>query len=575
MKENPFNISMFASPAGGKDTVFALALAGGLLLLIILYTVRSRLRARGEGAAEAADQDLFAVWGRRLDSMVTRLLRRRPVREAVLSQLMAFDPSSANCTIIRAGDGREVNEEVGQVALFHMDGELFRQGRSFFITTPDGIGAKDGELFTGDGEVINLWFLRKRVPYTLNCRVKERVRFPIETIRSLNPRTGVGYRLVPLTNVAKQDKRQALRFSHKMGRGSTRVYPQVQFDVYVQKTDFRFPAKGSVPPCITSLECFPYRTPEEEADFSAGRVVAAFKEAIQMNPSENRVVHVSKPYVDEQANRRALIDLGFSEVVGLNVSEDVPVIHLKRPTKSRVKHQRDSRSLHEGDLVVLDHFIRSMTDGSRKYYETACQVIKAGIENIAVCPRRNPRQEMNLPIEMLDFSVDGMRFENSQTFVRYVFGEKGQTLAQQQEALKSTGFVFTFYPKLLFTRDTAVYKPDLPLKFSILGQIVRCEAQQEGSAAHLSAFGVRYTHDPAEYSVDDFGWDRWAMIHPAFRENRQFKEIHKSLNGLIAYLDHHPNGFLEPRYWCAGRSGSATARRKKPALLGLQLLRKG
>ena len=157
---------------------------------------------------------------------------------------------------------------------------------------------------------------------------------------------------------------------------------------------------------------------------------------------------------------------------------------------------------------------------------------------------------MNLPVELLDFSVNGLRFENSREFGRYGFegDEAPPTLEEQKELLENTGFVFTFYPKLRFTRDTNDYKPELPLRFSILGKIVRCEAEKgEDAGDRLKAFGVRFMYDPAEYSVDDFRWDRWAMIRP-FKENPYFKEVHKSLNGLIAHLESQSRDFLESRH---------------------------
>jgi hypothetical protein len=43
-------------------------------------------------------------------------------------------------------------------------------------------------------------------------------------------------------------------------------------------------------------------------------------------------------------------------------------------------------------------------------------------------------------------------------------------------------------------------------------------------------------YDPAEYSIEDFDHDRWEIIRP-FKENRYFKDVHKSLNGLIACLE--------------------------------------
>ncbi|MSS73212.1 MAG: hypothetical protein EXS64_17245 [Candidatus Latescibacteria bacterium] len=565
--KNPFERSMFESQSARKDTTFLLVLGGAFLLLILLYSIKSFLRNRSASLDldDMADQDLTTVKKGFFGNVVGMVSGKRSVRESALSRLVELDPPSINCSISRTADGREVDEDAGRAVLFHVNGEMFIQDKSFFITTPDGLKAEDRSLFNGQGEIMNLWFLHDRIPYTINCQVAERMRFPAEVLRNMDPKIGVGYRLIPLTNVAKRDKRQTIRFSHKIGRGTMRVYPQVLFDVYIQKTDFRFPTEGSIPPRLNTVKLIPYRKPKEgeEAEFSAERVVTTFKKAIRLNHTEDRVVYVSKPHMDERTNKRTLIDLSTAEVLGLGAQEISRTIHIKKPMKSRIKNRKDPHYLNEGDMIVLDYASRSPIDGKNEYYEMPCQIIKGGIENITIRPRRSPRQEMNLPVELLDFSVNGLRFENSREFMGYVFEEGGQAeaLEEQKEIIESMGFVFTFYPRLRFTRDTESYKPDLPLKFSILSKIARSEVEKEENTAgggRLKEFGVRYTYDPAEYSIDDFCWDRWIMIRP-FKENYYFKEVHKALNGLIAHLENQSKDLLEPRRPAAQAEEKITA----------------
>lgn len=555
--KNPFERSMFQSQSR-KDTSFLLLLGGGFALLIVLYAVRSFLRRRSGGLDldDIGDQDLSGMKRGFFGNMAKMVSGKRSVQELALSRLVEMDPPSLNCSIMRAGDGREIDEDAGRAVLIHLNGEMFIQDKAFFITTPDGIKAEDRSLFVGQGEILNLWFLHDRIPHSVNCEVKERVRFPAEMLRNMDPKIGVGYRLVPLSNVAKRDKRETIRFSHKVGRGGgMRVYPQVLFDAHIQKTDLKFPTEGSIPPRINTLKLFPYQAVREEGDgdVSAERVVAAFKEAVRLNHAEDRVVYVSKPHMDEKTSKRTLLDLGFAEVLGLSAQESGRTIHIKKPVKCMKvgKNRRDPNSLNEGDLIVLDYLSRSPVDGKNEYFEMVCQIIKAGIENITVRPRRNPRQDRNLAIELFDFSVKGLRFENSREFMAYVFGDEGQppSLSEQKERLEGIGFVVTFYPRLRFTRDTESYKPDLPMKFAILCKIARCEMDvNEGSAdlGRITEFGVRFTYDPSEYSVDDFIWDRWVMIRP-FKENQYFKEVHKTLNGLIAHLTSQSKEFQDPR----------------------------
>ena len=250
----------------------------------------------------------------------------------------------------------------------------------------------------------------------------------------------------------KRDKRQVLRFSHKVGQGRLRVYTQVLFDVFVEKTDFHFPIKGSIPPSLDSLKQIPYgRTEDEElAHFSADAAASAFKEAIRRNHSEDRTVYVRKPHASEMGKECTLIDLGYARVLGLDAQKPGPEIIIKNPMVSVDvrKNRHDSHRLETGDTVILDYFSRSPIEGRNEYYEMLCQVTKMGIENVGIQPRRNAQQETGLPVEMLDFSMNGLRFENSRELMAYVFGngEQPGTLAEQKERLVSTGFVFTFYP---------------------------------------------------------------------------------------------------------------------------------
>ena len=559
MQKNPFGRSMFDSQAreGTSDTLL-LALFAGFLLVGLLYIIRSYLRG-SKGSIDiddVGDQDLTAPRRSYFGSVVTLVSKKRSARERALSRLVEFDPPSINCTIIRTQDGREVDEDAGRATIFHANGETFIQNKSFFITTPDGIKAEDRALFTGEGEIMNLWFLHDRIPHTVNCEVVERVRFPPEVLRDMDPKVGVACRLVPVTTVAKRDKRQAIRFSHKVGRGSMRVYPQILFDVFVQKTDFRFPTQGSITPRIDVLNGIPFKETkdEEKGNINSEQLVGAFKEAIRSNHTEDRVAYVGKPYMDEKTNKRTLIPLGFSDVLGLGAQEAGRTIHLKKPLKSMVvkKNRRDPNFLSEGDTLVLNYFSRSQVDGTSQYFQMVCEIIKAGIENVTVRPRSAPCPETDLPLEILDFSVNGFRFQNIPEFMRYNFPQDQENLPMEErrEILENTGFLFTFYPKLRFNRDTQAYKPDLPLKFPILGKIVRCEVQKsedepEGEGK-LVAFGVRFMYDPVEYSMDDYIWDRWNMIRP-FKENDHFKEVHKSLNGLIAHLESQSKEFTEPR----------------------------
>lgn len=151
------------------------------------------------------------------------------------------------------------------------------------------------------------------------------------------------------------------------------------------------------------------------------------------------------------------------------------------------------------------------------------------------------RQERGLRVPLLDFSVNGIRFGNTPDFMEYLFGRGYEKIPveEQLQQLKRCVFLFNFYPRLRFSREVDIYRPDLPKRVSLLGRIVRGEIhyddEEEKTGGELRSFGVQSTYDPSDYSRDDYFFERWDIIRP-FRENRYFKAVHKSLNGLIAYL---------------------------------------
>jgi len=483
--------------------------------------------------------------------MLERLFMRRSTGPRLSPQARALlkisdlDVSSANCTLVRSADGEDQMELLGRVLFFKSDGQLMIRDRGLYITTPDGLKAENRNRFRGAGETLSLWFLHERIPRVIECRVEERVRFPAEMLARMDPKVGIGYRVSPTSDVVKQDKRSSLRFSHRPGAGAMPVYPQILFDAFLQVTDATYPTEGAIPPYLESLETVASEPDDEEdtwENFDAERLVQAFRESIAVNPADGRTVHVSKPYLEERHNRSVLVELGHSDVLGLG-SEDISrTLHIKKPMASRIKDRRDPNYLTLGDTLVLHYGSRSSLTGQYSYHELITEISKGGLENITIRPMRGIRNELGMRVSLLDFSVNGVRFENSRDFMEYTLGSHYARLPleEQLEHLQNRVFLLTFYPRLRFTKETELYRPELPKRISIVGKVVRSDAQwddeEEMTNGWHRAFGVRFMYDPAEYSTEAYGFNRWEMIRP-FKENRYFKEVHKTLNGLIAFLE--------------------------------------
>ena len=467
--------------------------------------------------------------------------KKKTSLETVLADLVLKGPNSANCSLIKTPDGADANEDLGRSSIFKYQEKILVQNKAFYLSTPDGIKAEEKSLLSGKNEVLHLWFLHNRIPHTLDCRVMGRIRFPDNILADLDPRVPMAYALKPVGVIRKTDKRQFLRYSHKPGHGGMRVYSQVLFDLYLTKTDVVFPETGSLPSYISDFNLVPYAGKPEVAGENPEEGVKFMKNAIQANSRENRVVFVGKPCMDERTNKVALLDLDQSDVLGLETSkEESRTFYIRKPPKMS-SDRKDPYGLGESDIIVLGFSTRVTTESPTEYYDLISEVTRIGTETMTVRTSGDIRKESGIPVELVDFSVGGIKIECDDALLNYLLGENHKSLKIEDkvEALEGVCYMLNFYPKLRFNRETEVYQPNLPMRIQILVKIVRTETtrhKDEGEMPEITGFGMKFYYDPLEYSRDTYGYDRWELIRD-FKENKHFREIHNSLNGLIAFLE--------------------------------------
>ena len=479
--------------------------------------------------------------------MISDFFTKKGLRRAVTSQarglarLQEYNIGSANCTLLTTSRGDELNEDMGRVEFFHSRGALLVADQCVFLSTPDGHKAEDRDHFQGHGETLRLWFLYKRIPRVVDVVVEERVTLKTADIPKLSPSSGVGFRVRLITDVIKQDNRNSLRFSHRPGGGALPVYPQILFDVFAMRTNVQLPAEGAIPPWIEDLSVHPFATPERSRNtFSPEALVGRFKDAMRGNPAEDRKVHISKPFLDERLQRGLLLELGYSDVLGLGNEEEGRTLHIKKPSLSWTKDRRDPHHLTLGDLLILHYGSRAPLSGAYDYFQIVTEITKDGLENITIRPVATEAIEGGMRLGLIDFSMNGFRFEATPEFIKYAAPEAANhTVREQFELLQRHLLLFAFYPRLRFSREIETHRPALPKRISVLGQIVRSDIEwedEEQERGRYKTFGIKLMYDPVEYALDEFRHSRWEMIRP-FKENRHFKEVHRALNGLIAFLE--------------------------------------
>lgn len=463
--------------------------------------------------------------------------RKQDALEKILASLQEMGPNAVNCSLLKTSSGEEVDEDLETAYVFQHGENVLVQNKAFYISTPDGLEAEDESQFTGKGEILHLWFLVNRIPHTVDCKVIGQVRFPDNLIDDLAPRIPMAYMLRPVGNIRKQEKRQFLRYAHKVGAGSRRVYSQILFDLFITKTDITFPETGSLPPKIAEMHAIPFDEEVDLDDPNPENIVKFMKNAIRPNPRESRVCHVSKPYMEERTNKVDLLQMGNADVLGLETSniEDSRQFYIRKPPNMSID-RKEPNGLTNGDNIVLSFH----SDSGADYYDLISEIARIGTENMTIRSTENIRKEGGIHVDLVDFSIGGIKIDGSKDFIEYVLGEDYglMDIEEQVQILENTCYMLNFYPKLRFNRETEIYTPQVPMKIQILGKIVRVEMTRSGEEdqSEITSFGLKFYYDPTEYSPDSYEYDRWELIRD-FKENKHFREINNSLNGLIAFLE--------------------------------------
>ncbi len=452
--------------------------------------------------------------------------------DLAIKRLNAFGTRSAICTIISNPMGEKVQEEVGLATFYARPSELYSREGHFYLAPPAGYKLSSG-LLRGKGEIVSLSFHFDRTPYTLKCEVIQRVRFRDRLLQHLEPRVEIGFKLKPIGNVAKNENRRSLRFAQVRGVRGPQVAPHFRLDVYAERVSLTGNSDGG--PEILS---FPGDDPIPEDVKGCTKpedLVALFHGYIQSNPDHRRSVYLSKMSQDVRFGRTDIVPIGQSDVLGLDGEARTTQIHLRRPVEMLTK---DGPELREGDVVILNFALRKFAQGADVHHRWVCRVHKSGVKVITVRPKGLIQKQAGLPVVLKDFSVSGAGLQNSPLLETFLMS--GETVPDDPSALlerlEGTGLLLSFYPRTHFQNELAIYKPNVPPVIPVIGEIVRGGIDLGKDTGRLANIGVAFRFDPADYDPMTYEVRSWEPLR-ALRENPHFKEVHRALNGLLAYME--------------------------------------
>ena len=453
---------------------------------------------------------------------------KRPGVSPAIARLNQFGTRSVICTIVTDAEGRNTNEEVGLVSFYSTPNRLFSRDGYLYLAPPAGYDYKTGPL-RGRGEKVRLKFQYQRTPYSLDCEVMQRVRFSDRLLAAVEPRVEIGLKLKPTGSVVKNDHRRSLRFGHVRGVKGPVVAPNFRFDAYVERiaVDGSFESKPEVIP-------YPGDDPVPaavKACDTSEEMVDLFHQMMRTNPEVLRSVHITKAERDARNGRTDLVSFGEAQVLGLDGATHSTHIKVRRP-----KHA-EGISLKDGDVVVLHFLWRELAKSVDLHHSWVCRVFRTGLKVVTLRPKGIIEQQTGLPVVIRDFSVSGVSIQNSPLLETYLLDGENiatdpSTLCEQMVGKK---LLMTFYPRLHYPGDLATYQPQVPPVIPLIGEIVRGQIDSGKDQGRVANLGIAFRYDPADYDSAVYSVSAWEPLR-ALRDNPHFKEIHRSLNGLLAYL---------------------------------------
>ena len=460
-----------------------------------------------------------------------------------IQKLTDLSPPSALVAIVK-NKGDEP-EEMGKAFFLRREKKLYSEGTSLYLTTPDNLKkAKDQNLTNRN---VVLQFMNRRIPYELQCKIVGRYRLLPEVVETLDFNAKAAYKLVPISVLKKQDKRQFYRYTLK-NYGDSRIplTTHIGFDLFIRNTNHEFPEEGAPPVLLKDVELVDLATDSQQQPFTTRDAINEFRAIMLKKQPHDRSVFISKIDKDESTTLIKRKDeellLGEIHILGLDMESLRDVLYLKKSAKSGIKKGKENPyNLNPGEKVI-SNFIHE-----QKYYQMLVEIMEARTQNEVVRPIDSPREEEGLHADLVDYSVGGTLIESSPELLKFLLGEKcpanvdeeieyeGEYWESAFQELKKNMIHLTFYPKLHFPDAIKRFKPELPFKINLIAQVVRTCMHQVGDRKAL-LHGLQFCYEPQGIPLHKEELIEWRYSRH-IRDNEYFKLAHSQLSQLYGYLE--------------------------------------
>ncbi len=323
---------------------------------------------------------------------------------------------------------------------------------------------------------------------------------------------------------SQPERRATARFIHASSTSGVHSRLPAQFDIYLARTDLLYPAQGPLPARVS----LPY--PPPPSDQTAQELVRDFKGIMRGNPVPDQVVHVTKPYMDQRSLRIVPTVLGRAKVLGLDRDRpDDRSLFIRKPPKMN-PDTGDPDALGGGDVIVLGFSILSVPGAPPQYAELVAEVLRVASEHLVLRPRYL-RQEEGRRVELIDFSAGGVKIAADGELMAFLSGASAPPSPDDPLVpVRYIGLRLNLYISRSSVYGLDMYRTDLPMKVSLLGQIARADLVVSEQGLQVQSLGIKFTYDPSEFSIKTHAYEKWTRIRETW-QSQHFSEMHSALSG--------------------------------------------
>lgn len=462
--------------------------------------------------------------------------------KGAITTLSGLSPPSTLVYLPKPGKEDEEPDDLGKAFFLRRDKKLYTDGNNLYITSPDNVKGS-----TINNKVVKLQFSHRRVPHRMEARVVGRFRLLPEIVETLDFNAKSAYKLQPTTIVSKQEKRQYYRYTtENYGDSKIPLTTHITFDAFVKSTNHEFVKEGAPPIMIEDLQPNPYIETSNDHPFTTREGINEFRELMLRKQPHDRHVSITKVIKDDSSSMVKQPDeellLGDINILGLDMESVRDIVYLKKSQKAAIKKgQKNPYNLEEGEVIIA-RFSHDKTQ-----YEMICEVVEARTQNDAVRPIEFVRKENGLDLKLVDYSIGGILIESNPNFLNLALGDKcppnvedevdfqGDFWERAFEELQTPILHLTFYPSKNFPDNVKKFEPELPSKFSILGQVVRTNIVETPDGTILQ-HGIQFTYDPQGIPIELDEIVNWRYTRH-MKDNIHLRDTHIHLSQLIGHLE--------------------------------------